>query len=145
MTTTWPCLCLFQFHYCNNKLQGRYILSRISGSVLHSFVNIGHLYGLLWFKWLVKSVSLNFTFQEKVYKCTVCTRQYTYPQALKDHTEEVHGNGAPSCQICGKVVRRSCMSRHIRSTHEGVVHRCMCGKLFSYRSNLLRHQKKCSK
>ncbi|KAG0699268.1 hypothetical protein DFH29DRAFT_937589 [Suillus ampliporus] len=70
---------------------------------------------------------------------------------LPTHLREAHGvRGADKLYVeckwdhCGRGMKKESLSRHIEETHMGVEHPCHCGKIFSRRDTLTKHQRSCS-
>ena len=81
----------------------------------------------------------------KQHSCSKCKAKFAYIQSLKVHEKSCHGDEKYTCSVCSvSMSRQDILNDHIRSKHEGKIFRCGCGKEFSWRSSLGRHQKTCT-
>ncbi|XP_046348019.2 uncharacterized protein LOC124128451 isoform X24 [Haliotis rufescens] len=59
------------------------------------------------------------------------------------HTDK--GKRSFPCSQCGKVFADSSARRiHINAIHNNMLYHCVCGKVYNYQTNYLRHKKTCS-
>ena len=83
--------------------------------------------------------------QTKAHKCLTCDRSFQSNKSLRQHikTHEPEGNKV-ECSICAAMISPSNISRPKKS-HSLQNFRCgMCGKSYSFKTNLKRHEKKCT-
>ncbi|XP_071086388.1 zinc finger protein 836-like [Haliotis cracherodii] len=67
------------------------------------------------------------------------------PSAFSYRTSEVSKSKCCFCDICGKEFPDNWrVRRHKQAAHENITHPCVCGRLYKYKGDLLKHQKNCS-
>lgn len=80
----------------------------------------------------------------KQYLCPKCGKRFGVKHYMIEHKARC-GMQPYQCEVCHQSFSsRSSMHNHRAVTHEGKYHRCiLCGKCFTWRTTLVRHQKKC--
>ena len=98
---------------------------------------------------LVSSVSINIVKTEdyeKSVNCPKCLKQFGNKKSLKSHKYDVH-SGTTSCSLCPKTFGNiSTHRRHMRYVHREREDQPMCpncGKVFSVKDYLKKHEAKC--
>lgn len=85
---------------------------------------------------------------ELKYLCTECPARYVSKGSLSDHIKLKHTEPAFKCDSCHKAYHSSLtLQRHIEAAHLRIKkHECnMCAMAFSYRHDMLKHQRKVHK
>ena len=89
------------------------------------------------------SVATQYDLHKNCSLCSVCNKEFTRPQVLKEHVLTIHEGKKKPCSICNREFSTSkSLKWHILSVHEGKTgpHTCsICGKNCSSPSELKWH------
>jgi len=86
---------------------------------------------------------------DKRYSCSECGKSFFTNHSLKRHKISLHtpldkAETVP-CEDCGKCFNdEEKLRRHRKNVHLGGSFQCSCGRGFSHRSRMLKHQQSCS-
>lgn len=88
---------------------------------------------------------VNSHLKSKPYSCTTCKNTYSYKSSLNRHSLKCKGNVTQyKCQQCSKVFSTlGSLRDHEKGKHGLRDKICKCGKAFSWRTGLQRHQRTC--
>ena len=82
----------------------------------------------------------------KPFTCSICNKDFAYRYCLERHILVCNNKDVDKykCTICQKQLKSAaCLQEHMKGVHDPKVYTCACGKSFSWKSALLRHQKSC--
>jgi uncharacterized Zn-finger protein len=76
----------------------------------------------------------------QLFSCPDCDKMFRDKQCLKNHEQTIHMNVRETCHICGKVVTKSSLVRHIKIVHDKIRYKCThCKKSYAGRADLKSH------
>ncbi|XP_067669285.1 uncharacterized protein [Haliotis asinina] len=86
------------------------------------------------------------SWEDRMYKAKLTSyfAQSLYPRHSNFSSAGLRPSGS-ECTECGKVFSNTTARRnHVEAIHRNVSFACVCGKVYTYRPGLLKHQKTCS-
>ena len=93
-------------------------------------------------KYSLKMHLLSHDEHKKIFKCTMCEKEFGHPMSLKNHKETVHDRLRFECNQCSyQATQKSHLKTHKQSIHQGVKYPCdICQKEFKQKQHLKTHK-----
>ena len=88
---------------------------------------------------------INSHVNSKPYSCSTCSKSYAYKSSYNRHLVKCTGDTHKyTCDVCQKAYSSTgALKDHMEGKHGQANKYCVCGKVFAWRTALLRHRKKC--
>ena len=78
----------------------------------------------------------------KPFKCQTCNKCFSYKSSLSFHSQYCSITPRYVCATCSAQFRtKTLLNQHSIGKHSQEIFRCICGKTFSWRTSMLRHQR----